>query len=64
MKKILPILCCIFFAWGGLALWNWAESLAEITDTNAQLFDSLAAICLVIALSCSCWYQDIKNNER
>ena len=64
MKKLLPILFCIFFAWSGLAIWNWAESLAEITDTNAQLFDAIAALLIVAALSCSCWYHDIKKYEK
>ena len=63
MKKLLPIFFCVLFTFGFLVLWNWAEAFAKMTDTNTQLFDSLAAILFVAALSCSCWYYDIKHRE-
>lgn len=64
MKKILAILLCIVFTWGACALWNWAEVLAEATDTNAQLFDAFAVICLFAGLICSCWFNEIRKDEK
>ena len=63
-KKILAIVLCFVFTWGACVLWNWAEVWAEATDTNAQLFDAFAAICLFAGLACSCLYFDEKKNEK
>ena len=64
MKKFIAIILCMVFAWGSLALWNWAEILAEATDTNAQLFDFFAALCFIVALCCSCWFNETRKNEK
>lgn len=64
MKKIIAIILCMVFAWGSLALWNWAEILAEATDTNAQLFDFFAALCFIVSMCCSCWFNETRKNEK
>lgn len=64
MKKILAVILCLVFTWGACALWCFAEALAESTDTNAQLFDALAVICLFGGLCCSCWYNDERKNAK
>ena len=45
-------------------MWNWAEALAEATDTNAQLFDAFAVICLFAGLICSCLYNEARKDEK
>ena len=61
MKKILALALCIIFAWGAVALWNFAEPLGELTDTNAQLFDFFSAIALFSSLICASWYTQLKD---
>ena len=64
MKKILALALCVIFAWGAIALWNWAEAFGKLTDTNAQLFDFFAAIALFSSIICAAWYNDLKNRPK
>jgi hypothetical protein len=61
MKKILTLALCVIFGWGAVALWNFAEPLGELTDTNAQLFDFFAAIALFSSLICASLYTEMKD---
>lgn len=60
MKKFISFALCVIFAWGALALWNWAEVLAKMTGTNAQLFDFLAVLSLVVSMCCATWCNQLK----
>ena len=64
MKKIIALALCVVFAWGAVALWNWAEPFGELTDTNAQLFDFFAAIAIFVSMGCATWYTQLKKNGK
>ena len=64
MKKIIAVVACILCTLVACIVWNYAEVLADATDTNAQLFDCGAVILLFTALCCSVFYHDEKKKDR
>ena len=64
MKLFISFAFCVIFAWGALALWNWAEVLAKMTDTNAQLFDFLAVLSLVVSMGFATWCNQLRGDGK
>ena len=64
MKKVISVVLFIVFTWGAIAVWNWADVLAETTQTNAQLFDAIASFLLLLAIVFTCVFNDEQKKSR